>query len=97
MDALAAATPELQSGAALGPYTALGATVGGPLVRPVATVHVAVTRPQAWDTGGAVTPEGGGAAGDGGAGQLITAVVTVRLIVTHKRGRDALARPAPEL
>lgn len=99
VDALSAATAELQGRALVGGsgVGSLCATVLGPLVRAVGAVGVAVAGPQARNADGVVAPEGRGAAGDGRAGGLVAAVVTVRLLVAHEGGRHTLAVPAAEL
>ncbi len=86
MDALSAATAELQGGALVGGSGVRFhcTTVLGPLVRAVGAVGVTVAGPQARDANSVVALEGRGAAGDGRAGGLVAAVVTVRLVITHK-------------
>lgn len=99
MDALSAATAELQGRAVMSHRGVrfLGTTVLGPLVRAVGAVGITVASPQAWDANGVVALEGCGAAGEGWTGGLVAAVVTVRLIVAHEGGRHTLATAAAEL
>lgn len=98
MDALSTATAELQGGALMNGSSggSLCAAVLGPLIRAVGAVHVTVAGPQARYANTVVALEGCRGAGGGRAGGLVTAIVTVRLIVTHKGGGHALAVPAAE-
>lgn len=99
MDALSAATAELQGGALMSGSRggSLCATVLGPLVGAVGAVGVTVAGPQARYTNSVVALEGPSVTGDRRAGGLVTAVVTICLVVTHEGGGHALAVPAVEL
>lgn len=87
VDTLPAATLELPKGAGLG-GTLRGSrpTVLGPLVGAIRAVSVPVAGPQARHTHRVVALEGGGATGAGWAGSLVAPVITVQLLITHKRG-----------
>ena len=88
MDAFSTGAAELLRAALVSGWggTGLHATVFGPLVRTVGAIAVTVAGPQARNTNSVVALKGRGAAGDGRAGSLVTAVVTVCVIVTDKGG-----------
>lgn len=98
MDALSAATTELQGGAFVRGRRggSLCAAVLGPFVRAIEAVDVTVTGPQARNANRVVAPKRCTAAGGGRAGGLVAGIVTVCLIVAHEGGRHTLAVRAAE-
>lgn len=98
MDALSIATAELQQRALVSGRRggSRRTTALGPLVRAVGAVGVPVAGPQAWNTNAVIALEIRGAAGNRWAGGFITAVVTVRLFITHEGGGYTVAIPAAE-
>lgn len=72
-------------------------TVLGPLVRAVGAVGITVAGPQPRDAHSVVALEGRRGAGNRRAGGLVTAVVTVCLVIAHEGGRHTLAVRAAKL
>lgn len=95
-EALSTVTVEFR-GRALASRTALCSAVLRPLVRAIRAVDVAVTDPQAGNTGPICALEPHSTAGDGRAGSLVAAVITIIHVITHRGGRHALAVSAAKL